>query len=111
MMAPAARPPSTPAATPQPRQRASALVGASVAAARVALVAIARSVFLMGLSWVRRHGADRVKLSSLVPPNRRGEVDPFNLAEIGAYSDENPTHRCGQRQSSEIVLWFLALAG
>ena len=50
MMAPAARPPTIPRPMPQPRQRASAVVGARVATASNALAAIARSVFFIVIS-------------------------------------------------------------
>jgi hypothetical protein len=68
MMAPAASPPIT-AATPQPRQYASAGVGANVPAASSALAAIARTVFLMVVSWAAAGRLGRTRMSLCVSDN------------------------------------------
>src|SRR3954462_14625016 len=95
MIAPATRPPAMPKPTPQPRQPASAVVGASVATASVALVARASKVFRMipflpkatGLSAERefRNGRPR--------PEQAG-LRIANLSEICWKARANCLPRC-----------------
>src|SRR5690242_17086752 len=70
MMAPAASPPITPAATPQPWQRASAVVGArAVAAASVVAAAQAIRIFFIDVSSMgARPRADREVSDGILIP-------------------------------------------